>query len=911
MDRTGRSTIRRAWTAVAATVLFAPVMTVAAASPVSAAATVVVTSGADSGPGTLRQVVADAAAGDTITFAVGTVTLTTGQILIDKNLTIRGNGPAVTTVTRSASTPRFRIFEVAAGVEATIDLLTVTGGDEVFGGGIYSSGRLTVARSRVTLNRGAVGAGIFNNGGDMSILNSALSFNTVDTRDGSYGSLGGEGGGISSEGGGSLSIRGSEVVGNVVLSNVGGSAGGIDSSSSTVSLIDSLVSSNTAAQSGGGVRMGDGRVTGSVIRDNSAGTGAGIVISGVVVMERTEVSGNHAHDNGGGITLTRGNAGTDLTATNVTVSENSAAHGSALLVGFNTIGRLRNSTVAANSTSLSAAVFASATRLGGGRYEFGTVTLQDTVVGPQAEGANCFTDPNGAPIGDEGNNLTFGDTSCGATITNADPHLGPLAANGGTSRTMALGGPAGIDAGSASCPATDQRRFPRAGTCDIGAYEANALLPDVVPPTCAVVPASGTLRDVAVQDGGRGLAQVVNVNVVNGWLSVPPFLPGTNEEVRVAVVQADPAVPAAWSFDVVDQVGNIRHCTSRTTTAVTSSANPSSVGQAVTFTATVTSPMGTPTGTVTFSEGQTTLGTITLAAGQATLTTSALTAGDHVITATYTSDGFWSASSGSTPQTVNVAGADLSVSVADAPDPVSLGDTFTYTVTVSNSGPSAATATSATLALTGVSRTVLSGSATQGPCSIGMSITCSLGIIPANGSATIVVRVEPNATGTIGATATATSAQPDPTGPNQAIAGTTVDNGHGCTIIGTPGNDSIFGTNGADVICALGGDDAVSGGNGDDVIYAGSGNDRSHGESLLGLLLDNGSDTIYGGPGDDTLNGGNGDDRVVDTEGTDSLTGGPGNDTLITADGSGGDTVTGGLGADVCTTDPNDSRNGC
>lgn len=52
------------------------------------------------------------------------------------------------------------------------------------------------------------------------------------------------------------------------------------------------------------------------------------------------------------------------------------------------------------------------------------------------------------------------------------PRLAPLADNGGPNATMALqtGSPA-IDAGTAPCPATDQRGVARQGPCDIGAYE--------------------------------------------------------------------------------------------------------------------------------------------------------------------------------------------------------------------------------------------------------------------------------------------------------------------------------------------------------------------------------------------------------------------------------------------------------
>ena len=53
----------------------------------------------DSGPGSLRHVMAAAAPGDTIDFAVtGTIILTSGQLVIDKDVTITGPGPTNLTV---------------------------------------------------------------------------------------------------------------------------------------------------------------------------------------------------------------------------------------------------------------------------------------------------------------------------------------------------------------------------------------------------------------------------------------------------------------------------------------------------------------------------------------------------------------------------------------------------------------------------------------------------------------------------------------------------------------------------------------------------------------------------------------------------------------------------------------------
>ena len=138
----------------------------------------------------------------------------------------------------------------------------------------------------------------------------------------------------------------------------------------------------------------------------------------------------------------------------------------------------------------------------------GTADLQNTIVASQAGGANCAVDPDGGVILDRGNNVTFGDTTCPATITNADPHLAPLADNGGVGRTMALGGPAGINGGTFPCPTIDQRLYPRVGTCDIGAFEAGAALADDTPPDVRTgsrwLPPGPSCRTSPSRTGRRG-----------------------------------------------------------------------------------------------------------------------------------------------------------------------------------------------------------------------------------------------------------------------------------------------------------------------------------------------------------------------------------------------------------------------
>src|SRR6266487_4193902 len=101
----------------------------------------IVTTTADSGPGSLRQAIASASPGETLTFAVsGLITLTSGELLITTNLTITGPGASQLTVQRSstAGTPDFRIFDIKSRGIVTISGLTVSNGRSDFGGGVLN-----------------------------------------------------------------------------------------------------------------------------------------------------------------------------------------------------------------------------------------------------------------------------------------------------------------------------------------------------------------------------------------------------------------------------------------------------------------------------------------------------------------------------------------------------------------------------------------------------------------------------------------------------------------------------------------------------------------------------------------------------------------------------------------------------
>ena len=124
-----------------------------------------------------------------------------------------------------------------------------------------------------------------------------------------------------------------------------------------------------------------------------------------------------------------------------------------------------------------------------------------------------------------------------------------------------------------------------------------------------------------------------------------------------------------------------------TATNLTSSLNPSTAGQAVTFTATVEDAYATAAGTVNFLDGQAVIGTGTLnGQGVATFTTSTLAVGTHNMTACLVASLNFNAScSPVLPQVVNPAGGggtQFTLTVTPTPISVGVGNFVTLTVTV-------------------------------------------------------------------------------------------------------------------------------------------------------------------------------------------------------------------------------------
>ncbi|MSP12402.1 MAG: hypothetical protein EXR62_05530 [Chloroflexi bacterium] len=169
----------------------------------------------------------------------------------------------------------------------------------------------------------------------------------------------------------------------------------------------------------------------------------------------TIVDGNRA---GTVISIT---AGSLVTISDVTIQNGKATNGGGLFIKG--ILTLINSTIVSNTASAGGGIITG---------KFARVTLKNTLLANT--GGNCF-----GPFSSAGHNLSS-DATCTdfiatGDITNTNPLLGPLQANGGATLTQALlpGSPA-IDAGDdKECPVTDQRgiKRPQGGYCDIGAYE--------------------------------------------------------------------------------------------------------------------------------------------------------------------------------------------------------------------------------------------------------------------------------------------------------------------------------------------------------------------------------------------------------------------------------------------------------
>ena len=165
----------------------------------------------------------------------------------------------------------------------------------------------------------------------------------------------------------------------------------------------------------------------------------------------------------------------------------------------------------------------------------------------------------------------------------------------------------------------------------------------------AAAPGSGTpTGQVTFYDG---TAKIDTATLSNGTASYTTSAIAAGGNSITVQYQGDGNFTASTSAKLTQTVNQ-----DGTTTVVSSSANPTVVGQSVTFTAAVSAAApgsGTPTGQVMFYDGTTKIDTATLSSGSASYSTSALAVGRHSITVQYNGDtDFTTSTSATITQTV-------------------------------------------------------------------------------------------------------------------------------------------------------------------------------------------------------------------------------------------------------------------
>jgi hypothetical protein len=484
----------------------------------------------------LRGAVSAAKAGDTIQLQAGTYKLSSaGQLKITKQLTILGAGPGATTIEAGTAGQASRVINVENGVGLTMTGVTITGGEVIGEDGAAG----TVAEDKGNEGQGVDGAGIATNG-PLTLTEVVVTGNTLIGGNGGAGVTSGEhtggagghggftdGAGISA-GSGLVTLNRVEITDNVAQPGNGGkggnagtgvgdggaggnsgSAGGAGisaGSGSSIVATDSLIAGNLAEAGAAGTGGVGGGISGAggAGGQGEAANGGGLFSNGSVKLTNVTFAGNLAAGGTGG----PGGKGGGTTAAEVGGAGGfgGGGQGGAVALLNGAAGQFASVTIAGNKAggavggaggvgshggAAGAAGSKGSTEGGNVFVSTATLSVRDTIIaGGEAEAGreNCALGGGGV-LNSLGHNLEDHHQCltkpAAGDLINTPAGLGPLAANGGPTETMALlPGSAAIDAGEAACVdaigaplAEDQRGDPRGTPCDIGAFEVQPVPP--------------------------------------------------------------------------------------------------------------------------------------------------------------------------------------------------------------------------------------------------------------------------------------------------------------------------------------------------------------------------------------------------------------------------------------------------
>lgn len=320
----------------------------------------VVTTNADSGAESLRQLVSQADVSTTITFAPGlsgqTILLTNGQISLSKILTL--DGSTLTNGIALNGNAISRIFEVSTNAIISLNALTLTNGLDLNataltsgaaggggGGAIRNGGTLTMNQCRVAGNQALFGGGLRNEG--------TLTVNQSTVRENS--ALGNNGGGINNAG--ALVLNQSSISGNVATNSGGGIR---NAAAGSLSLNQCTISGNSAPQGAGlsHASTSASSLINCTLAENTATNilggaaqtlGGAMIVTGAgpLALKNCTLAGNTGSLAGGGFFIqSPGN----VSLQNVIIADNSATLGPDIYFGSGTIPRANFNLIGDNST---------------------------------------------------------------------------------------------------------------------------------------------------------------------------------------------------------------------------------------------------------------------------------------------------------------------------------------------------------------------------------------------------------------------------------------------------------------------------------------------------------------------------------------------------------------------------------